>query len=175
MSTFLFLLIMFIVFLGVLFLIFHNEIFKFLFPEDYVKVEIEEREGNVRILTMKKTKDLSFKFREGIYFLYFPPKKVIEDGVLKAPKFNSKFNLRMGKMSFARYKEGYSFPIVDNLLIESEAEFNLSILEQKVDNLYAEKSGFNDDLLKWVIIGGIIVVVLIVIYVAVFKQPPKVT
>lgn len=166
--------------LGIVFLVsmvlgflFWKDIDMFFNPDMYIQVEIETREGSIKLIPIKKAKDLSFKFREGVYFMYFPGKVSRNtEGKLIPPKFDAKPRYMLGKHGYFRYKEGYSYPIVENVLIESESEYNQQLLEQRYEELTFNRGKFDDDIMKWVIIIGVVVLVIAILYALVFKQNP---
>lgn len=168
MNWFTFIIPIFFIFFLVLFIIFYKDIMSFISPQNFITAEIEEKDGNIILKTFKKNKDLSFKFRNGIYFMYYVEKST---NPLKPPLFDNKAKHTYKRLALFKYKEGNSYPIKDNVLVESDALYNQSLLEQRYTDLAFEKGVFDSDIFKYIMIGGVVLIVLVIVY-GLFNQSP---
>lgn len=66
------------------------------------------------------------------------------------------------KLKVLKYKEGYSYPIENNILIDSESNYNQSLLERDIDKLWTTKKDYSD-LTKYIIIGAVFLVVIFIL------------
>lgn len=66
-----------VILLGIVIAIFWTEIMVFISPNNYNRIFMKEHDGNIRFWYQKKTKDLTFEFRNGIYYLSYA-KEVLE-------------------------------------------------------------------------------------------------
>lgn len=70
--------------------------------------------------------------------------------------------MRYKKLRILQYKEGFSYPIEKDVLIDSDSRYNQSLLEREVDKLWVTKKDYGD-LMKYVIIGAVVVVGIIIV------------
>lgn len=133
----------FLIFLVVLFL-FRIQILSFIFPQNYALVEILEVDNNVRSWIQKKNSSLSFKFNEGVYYMFTG-----ED------RFRSPSIYRKGRLAKFYYVEGNPYPLdYRNIKLTGDAKLNAQVETIQMNNLFFEDDNNFLDLFKkywWVI------------------------
>lgn len=70
--------------------------------------------------------------------------------------------MKYKNIEIIEYKEGYSYPIKENYIIDSDSNYNQSLLERDIDKLWV-KHRDNSEIMKYIIIGGVILLAIFIV------------
>lgn len=138
----------------ILFILFRKKILSFLFPQNWIEVEMLEIDNNVRNWLQKKNDNLSFEFNKGKYFMF------TGDSKGKIPTI-----YRSGRLAKLYYIEGNQFPLdFRNIQLSGNAYLSRQLDNIKLSELWVDEDNVLENIFKkyGIVILGIILFILII-------------
>lgn len=172
-NIFMILTIFFVVLIGILVVLFWQDIVSFFFPNKYVSITMLESDNNVSNFIVKKTDDLRMEFNSGKYNLFESMSSVEmdKDGNpvdTSTPVYPQTSIYRSGRLGHFFFIENNENPLdFRNQKITGNPQLNEALLKQDFNDLWIEPKTFGEQVLKYIvpilIIIGIIIVVVVII------------